>query len=579
MVDGRGRVGVLGSVVFVIALFLVPPVPAQPTELGGIHLDSWVRQSLRRLQDGWQAWTTAYYQGEADEAAAEVDDMLGVANSLGLETLPDLSVAAAALAVRSAREGDLDRAVWTLESARRLDPTRPETSFAGVSVNFDRGNWLGAASDLIAGYRSLLALPLERRLLIANTVVWIMYSVLAAGAFFVALAMAIRGGRILGDLAAMMSPPLPRVAAWSTIVAILLLPLFLPVGAVWVLLALSILVWAWGTVGERVVVTGLWIVLALVPVVLELQRVALEQHLSAPSRMIESLQAGRLYGAVFSDLQKVRGMTDNSPAVDELVADLYRRFGQWERAYPLYRDLAEEEPTLAVLVNLGAYHHLRGEYSQAIDYFTQAVATDSASAVAHFNLSQSLSRSYAFTDSRNALAEARRYGGSRVDAWMDGSDESAREVIPIEGGLARVDEIRSSLAPSEISPKALFTRHTVGFAVVLVALLVAVLLDLVRRRWVPVTLEDETAPPLPDPWLRALVPGLAAVLQGRGVTAFLALLLPVAVLLAPFSERFAYRMPIAVGPGPWVAISLTIVTLTVLVVVRFSAVLGARGRR
>ena len=74
-------------------------------EAGGIELTSPVKQNLKRLQDRWQDWLTAYLEEDPEKAAEALDKLMETVQSLGMERLPDLSVTAAALAVRSAEEG------------------------------------------------------------------------------------------------------------------------------------------------------------------------------------------------------------------------------------------------------------------------------------------------------------------------------------------------------------------------------------------------------------------------------------------------------------------------------------------
>ncbi|MCP4663043.1 MAG: hypothetical protein GY856_47235, partial [bacterium] len=92
----------------VLAALLLPEVSmvaANPSDDGGIELTSPVRQNLRRLQESWQRWTRAYYRDDRDQAEIALEELLLLADYLGMSRLPDLSIATAAYAVRSARDG------------------------------------------------------------------------------------------------------------------------------------------------------------------------------------------------------------------------------------------------------------------------------------------------------------------------------------------------------------------------------------------------------------------------------------------------------------------------------------------
>ncbi len=78
--------------------------------------------------------------------------------------------------------------------------------------------------------------------------------------------MAAKGGALYQDLAGLFGRWLPRPAAVVVIAALLLWPLALPSGLLWLPLFWSLLLWGYASRSERFVLVALWLLLGLTPV-------------------------------------------------------------------------------------------------------------------------------------------------------------------------------------------------------------------------------------------------------------------------------------------------------------------------
>ena len=86
---------------------------------------------------------------------------------------------------------------------------------------------------------------------------------------------------------------------------------------------------------------------------------------------------------------------------------------------------------------------------------------------------------------------------------------------------------------------------------------------------------DSTDLPLSsDPWTRVLVPGLASAHDGRGVRAFLAILIPAAVVVAPLVRRLGYRPPLAFDLHPALPTALALAGLGIIYLIRARTLLS-----
>ena len=102
------------------------PVPFELSS-PGLH-------TLGDLQENWLNWLSAYYRGDEEPAATALASLLVGANELGMTRLPDLSLGAAAAAVRLAGEGDFEKAGLGIQAARQLDPSLADVEFAAAWV-------------------------------------------------------------------------------------------------------------------------------------------------------------------------------------------------------------------------------------------------------------------------------------------------------------------------------------------------------------------------------------------------------------------------------------------------------------
>ncbi len=565
-----------------VAVLVCPTAGLSQGNEPGLDLTSPIRQQLRLLQDAWQEWIRAYYQDQPEEAGYALERLQSIAEYLGMSRLPDLSVAAAAFAVRSAQEGNFVRAAWALDASRQLDPDRPETAFASSVIERLQGSYPSAVTRSLEGYRRLFELPLERSLWLHHLGVWGLYLLLLAGAAFVALQMFVKGGALFYDLARLSSPPLARVAADVLTLVILLWPLVLPAGGLWLVLYWSILLWGYGSVSERVALIALWVVLGATPLVLSQQQRAVQATLIPPARLLENLAAQRLYGSLFSDLGILRSLAPESQAVREVVADVHRSFGQWEYARSLYNDLVTTSGQSPVqlapaMSNIGTYHQRKKEYSTAVGYFKNASESNPQLAEAFYNLSQAYNQLYEFPNAHQAMARARELDGDRVRAWFDAKVAPEESTVAIDGGIRRADEILAALGASWRGPAEqpaswvdLWRRH-LSLTAAAAAILLAMTLHLVRRQqgYRSSQLQMFTSRKSShEPWVRALVPGLASACAGRGGRAFAAILVPVALLMVPLVRGLGYRTPLGYDPGHWLPTTMSAAALFLWLVLR-----------
>lgn len=562
-----------GAAALALAVLLAPsPAGAQAVsspQVTGVEMTPQVRNTLKQIEEQWLQWIV---QNNQEQARSAVDNLLETTRHIGMTRLPDLSAGAVARAVEAARQKDFPRARWCLEAAERFDPGRPETSFATATVSFLEGDYPGAALAWLGGVPRLFSHPLERYLWLGDLAIWILTLLLVTGGLFVAVQMLAKGTSLFQDVADFFGR-LPRPAAFALAGLALLWPLVLPHGPLWLALYWSLLLWGYGSASERVVFVCLWLLLGASPLIVGELRQRMAVELSPPAQAMRSLEERRLYGALFSDLGALRSLLPESVAVKHLMADVHRSLNQWELARSLYRQVLESEPkNTAALLNLGAYAFLKGDFGGAIQSFQNTIEVDPKSAAAHYNLSQAYSESYMFDEQTAAMNRAREIDRDRVSAWMANAQQ--RVVTPLEG-MTRIPEIRREILAAgrkggERRPGSLeLFRRGLPLLVSLSLILVAVALHLARR---PRGYTERPSELFPegafDRWGRVLLPGVSSAEIGEGGKAFLALLVPTALLMIPLFGRVGVRIPWRYDPGNFVSWNLVILGLLLFFGVR-----------
>lgn len=535
-----------------VALLLLGAAPVHAaTEQPTIDLDPATRASLGAIRASWSSWLSACDRGDVEGAHALVDRLLVQAQEVGASRLPDLSRAATVTAIEAARLGELERADVAIESAERLDPGRPEVARARARLERERGAWLAALVAWGESGIATLRLPLERLLWWNDLLIWGLLLLLVAGGLFACIVVGLRAWRVPLEIARILRRIAPAPVAYPATLVLMVWPVVLPAGPLWLLAYWSALSWAYATVGERILLVAVWLLAGAAPVLVSAQSERLAMTLTPPARALESLETGRLTGTLFSDLEVLRSLLPDSVATVHLLADVHRRLGQWQRAGQLYRSLLAEEPrNEAAIIDLAAYRFQFGDIEGARLELERALVVNPGSAAAYYNLSQVHSAAYEFGPAEAALLEARARDPERVSEWVRRARET--RLVSLDGGLARTEEVRRDLTAawgesglvrswSDLLLRAL----SIPWALATIAL--AVGFHLVRGRGAP-------APVLQTPawWsagfsraLEVLVPGLRNVAEGRAGRGFLALLLPVALVTLPVVGALTFRLPAA----------------------------------
>lgn len=565
-------------------LLSLAPGVALAQEHESFPLRDEVRQRLNALQESWIEWLTSVQEGDATRATREAENLLSIADGLGLSRLPELSIAAAARAERFARAKDFEGAELSLTAAGLLDPDRPEVDFARATVHLERGQRLAALRSTARGYWRSLFDPIYRYVLIGDLVLWCLAIVTLLVAGLVAMQWSTRGILLFRDLVRFFERSVPSVLAHILAVVLLLWPVLLPAGLLWLALYWSVLAWGYGSRWEKLAMIVAWVVLGLAPLLVSEQIRRMNLDTTARVRAMQGAAQGRLVGSMFHDLEPLSTQLPDSVALKHFLADLHLSIHQWELARTLYREVLDAEPdNAAAASDLGTCIFYEGNLEQAIALLQRATSLDPELAKAFFNLSRALSEQYRFDESSEALRSASELDAVRVSEWIRNADRS--EIVMVGGGFARQGEIRDQLArmwSEQERNSDLFAlwRRTMSLPLALIFVIPAVLLYFisskggnrsrrVERAWFEGPLETAR---------RVLLPGFTEAEEGRWGSAVIALLVPLLLIAAPFWVRVTYGVPWGLVPPSFGLGFLPLVALLVFLAIRGLRIVRNRSK-
>jgi tetratricopeptide (TPR) repeat protein len=364
----------------------------------------------------------------------------------------------------------------------------------------------------------------------------------------------------------------------------MLWPVLLPSGLLWLALYWSVLLWGYGSRGERVVMILLWVFVGMLPFLVSEHVRRLDFGISAPIQALENAADGRLTGSLFADLGILFELLPDSLTVRHLQADLHMQLRQWEQARGAYQEvLAMESGNAAALADLGTVYFHEGDLDNAVRYLQQAASVPDAPVQIYFNLSRALSEQYRFGESESMLRRASTLDSEAVGEWI--TAVAANQLVTVSAGLGQRKEIERELAGTwrsdeDASLTAMWRRMlSVPLALVLVGPAIGVFLLARRSRHRPTR---DSAPWFENAVERvrvAVLPGLPEIERRRPGRAWLALAIALAFFTLPFSAGFGFPLPLGYSRAVPVLWAVAAGGIGLFVLIRFFVVGHSRKKK
>jgi tetratricopeptide (TPR) repeat protein len=386
-----------------------------------------VTRAVYRSQ--WFELLDAFQESDPAHSRAILNDMMKSARSTGVRRLADYSRASVQAARRAEASGRQVGAALGYDAALALDDSSFEAAACRVRFLGKRGSLRDAANALPGAFRTLFASS-ESRLSLLSSLVLAVVGALAAAAVAALIGLFFRhASRAWHDLRETAGRLFGHRAAAPVAFVLLVLPVFLALGPLWLLLYWAILAYGYSSRRERFVIAFALVALAVAPIAID--AVARENLVrrSPIYRAAVDLEERRQDSSVEDGLASLAVAYPEQPDAWFLLARYAERSGDNPRAVMAYGRAIQTDPRdYRALVNRGNVRFLEGEYSEAISDYEEAARRAPTSAEAFYNLSVARSEIYDFKGQEAARARALQISRSDVDNWS--SSPPLSRVVP-----------------------------------------------------------------------------------------------------------------------------------------------------
>jgi tetratricopeptide (TPR) repeat protein len=364
-------------------------------------------------RDIWPQATSAAREGDFETATKKHRELLAAGRSFGLRTFPSYAAGAAALASSSPQKREL--ADWATRAARDLDGRSPAVAFSEADRAARTSGWASAVPLALQGFVRVFR-NVRANLLTQADLLYVAAMALALTTIIFSLTLFIRYGRSMAhDFREILSTRMSGGSVTVLAFALIMLPLFLWLGPMWLLFYWPAIFFPYAGRAERVVIVLLMLLVAAMPVAIDASshRVAAIDSPIVAAAIASEEQAYR--PEALRRLQELLAVVPDDPTLHVLVGNLLAFDGRDEQAAFHYQRAIQLRPRYAgAHVNRGNLFFLNNEYQAAINEYQRAEEADPRLATALFNHSVAAVESYKYDLQEQMLERARAADNSFV---------------------------------------------------------------------------------------------------------------------------------------------------------------------
>ncbi len=441
-------------------------------------------------RDLWPQATAAADTGDYDSATKRTNDLTTAARDLGIHTLPVYAVAASALAREAASEHDKPKSEWAAKAADQLDPHSPAVAFSKADREADAKQYGQALPATLTGYGRVFS-NYRSRLLSRSDALIVLLAALALTATIFAIALFVRYGRSMAhDFREILAGRFRGGAVTVLAVALLLAPIFLWLGPIWLIFYWFILFFGYATKVERGVILLLGVLLAGAPIALDLASHWIAGVDSPVVLAAIASEEQAYYPGALHRMQELVNVAPENATLQLLLGNLELQEGNDSRASAAYRRSLQLHESAGAHVNLGNLHFIENDFSAAVNEYEKAEGLDPRLAIAFYNHAIASGELYKFEEQAAQLDQARRIDRSYIEKLSSSNATGLKIAVyrpPIAGawdvsaGLARTGVARSLFGNYSWFDPLLSARNPVTIAAIL-TLICAPLIFLKRRK-------------------------------------------------------------------------------------------------
>ncbi|HEV7240493.1 MAG TPA: hypothetical protein VGQ36_14740 [Thermoanaerobaculia bacterium] len=358
-------------------------------------------------RDIWPQATAAAREGDFDTATKKKNELLAAGRTYGIRTFPSYAAGASAWSSVSTKDQP-QLAAWAENAARELDGRSPAVAFSEADRARLAKGWSSAVPLALQGFPRILGNYRTTVLSRADLLI-VAAGAIAVTAIILALALFIRYGRSLAhDLRERLSTLFTGGSVSVLAFALMFLPLFLWLGPIWLAFYWFAIFFGYTAWPERAAIVVLLILVALLPVAVDLasHRIA---GVDSPVVAAAISSADQAYQPdVLRRLQELIAVVPDDATLHVLMGNLLAFEGLDDQANVHYRRAVQLRPRYAgAHVNLGNLLFLNNEFQAAMTAYEKAEAHDPSLATAFYNHSVAAGETYRFDLQAQMLEKAR----------------------------------------------------------------------------------------------------------------------------------------------------------------------------
>lgn len=438
----------------------------------------------------WPQATAAVDTTDYAAADQRIQELLEAGKAIGIRRYPLYAQSAIGLARQAQAEGDAARVEWGLKAAARLDPASPNVAYNIADLQRRRGNWPGAFSALVDGFTNV-ASDYKSRTIAQSDLTVAFCTALAALIALFALLLLFRYSRPAAHdfrelLGTRFSPGVTTVLAY----AILVLPLFLWLGPMWLVFYWLALFFAYATKPERIATIVLLLSAAAIPLILDRAAYRISGVDSPVVRAAVATQERAYDPETQRRLRHLVELVPDDANLRVLLGNLHVQDGDEQQAALHYRRAIEiNDAHAGAHLNIGNLHFYNNDFVAATTEYERAAAIDPRMAIAFYNQSVANGEQYNFDVQGQKLEEAKKVDRGLVDRIL--ARPPAQKVVTYNLPIAEAWELSRRVAQNRAS-REVFGNYATFDPVMslqspattgaLLALVAAIVLFLRRRR-------------------------------------------------------------------------------------------------
>jgi tetratricopeptide (TPR) repeat protein len=399
----------------------------------------------------WPQATSAAREGDLESARKKADELVSTGRAYGLKTYPLYASSAAALARQATTEKKPDVAEWASRTATALDAKSSAVSFSMADIAAAQNNWAAAIPIIARGIGQLL-MNYRTRVLSRADLLIVLALAIAVTAVVFSLVLFIRYGRSMAhDFREILGRRIRGGTVSVLAFALLFLPIFLWLGPMWLVLYWFVIFFGYASARERTFIIVLGLLVAALPLVLELSAnwiagVDSPVVMSAISGSEQAYQPEAL-----RRLQELVALVPDNPTLHILLGNLQVFEGNEQQAAEHYRRAISMNDAAGAHVNLGNLYFLQNDYAAAITEYGRAQKKDPSMAIAFYNNSVASGETYKFDEQGQKLEQAKKIDREYIEQLSQNPPSqkiamyspSVRESWQVASAIARRGVARS----------------------------------------------------------------------------------------------------------------------------------------